>query len=296
MEKKPRVVNHLNDLTGKEWIIFTRTWFQCDSHRYHKNKDTELHPARYPEEMVAEFLKFFTKAGGWVLDPFAGSGATLISCSEQERRGVGVELSARYVAVMQARLGLTIPPQFALQGDSRALSTPEYWAAQRAVLEPEGLTFAEDGLPRFDFSISSPPYGAMLHTSRGQVVSKQKQRAAKEGLDTVYSADDPHDLGNIHDYDAFISELADIYRGVAQTLKPDAYLVIVIQNYRAPDGEVMPLAWDLTHALKDDLLFQGEKIWIQNSKPLGIWGYPRIFVPNYHHHYCLIFRNRKPVR
>jgi hypothetical protein len=38
------------------------------------------------------------------------------------------------------------------------------------------------------------------------------------------------------------------------------------------------------------LSFQGERIWCQDSKKLGIWGYPTVFVPNYHHHYCLIFR------
>ncbi len=135
----------------------------------------------------------------------------------------------------------------------------------------------------------------MLHTSRGHVYSKQKQRA-DQGLDTIYSSDDTADLGNITDHDEFIHELGAIYRKVARLLKPDAYMTIVIQNYRAPDGEVIPLAWDLVHELSDDLLFQGERIWCQNTKPLGIWGYPKIFVPNYHHHYCLIFRNRQPVR
>ena len=82
--------NDLNDLTGKEWIKFTRTWFVCDSPRYWQNRQTELHPARFPEEMVAEFLGFFTKRGGAVLDPFAGSGATLVACAENGRTGVGV--------------------------------------------------------------------------------------------------------------------------------------------------------------------------------------------------------------
>ena len=81
--------NDLNDLTGKEWIKFTRTWFVCDSPRYWRNRETELHPARYPEEMVAEFLKFFTKRGGAVLDPFVGSGATLVACAEQGARASG---------------------------------------------------------------------------------------------------------------------------------------------------------------------------------------------------------------
>lgn len=67
----------------------------------------------------------------------------------------------------------------------------------------------------------------------------------------------------------------------------------MVQNVRDTDGEVKPLAWDLTRRLSQTFSFQGERIWCQNSKPLGIWGYPTVFVPNYHHHYCLIFRNRR---
>jgi len=278
--------NQLNDLTGSEWLRFTKTWFTCDSRRYHRNRDTELHPARYPEEMVAEFLRFFTKAGGWVLDPFAGSGATLVSCAEEGRRGVAVELSERYVEVIRRRVS---PPQTVLHGDAREIAAPAFWQASQLELEAAGLPFA-DGLPVFDFSISSPPYGAMLHTSRGGVYSKQKQRKDK-GLDTAYSLDE-RDVGNIAGYDAFVEELADIYCGAARLIKPRGYLTVVIQNFRAPDGEVYPLAWDLTRALSETLSFQGERIWCQNSKPLGIWGYPHVFVPNYHHHYCLIFRRR----
>ena len=284
--------NLLNELTGSDWLRFTKTWFICDSRRYHRNRNTELHPARFPEELVAEFLRFFTRRGGWVLDPFAGSGATLVACAEEDRHGVGVELAARYVAVTQARLGLDLFPQWPLRGDARAIADPALWAPHRDTLADAGLPFAEH-LPLFDYSISSPPYGAMLHTSRGGVYSKQKSRG-DQGLDTVYSLD-PHDLGNIADYGEFLTALGDIYRGVARLLKPDAYLTIVIQNFRAPSGAVIPLAWDLTRELASDLLFQGERIWCQNSKPLGIWGYPKTFVPNYHHHYCLIFRNRRPV-
>lgn len=286
-KRSPR--NLLNDLTGTEWIKFTRTWFVCDSPRYHKNRQTELHPARYPEEMVAQFLRFFTKRGGWVLDPFAGSGATLVACAEEGRHGVGIELSARYADTIRLRIALQDPPQTVICGDARTLSTPACWDADRSALLTTGLPF-HDGLPQFDFSISSPPYGAMLHTSRGGVFSKQQQRANK-GLDTAYSLD-PQDVGNTADHVQFVEELGRIYRGVAQLLRPDAYLVIVIQNYRAPSGEVIPLAWDLARELARDLLFQGERIWCQNTKPLGIWGYPSTFVPNYHHHYCLIFRNR----
>lgn len=296
----PTNPNHLNDLTGTEWIKFTRTWFVCDSPRYHRNRDTELHPARFPEEMVAEFLRFFTKRGGWVFDPFLGSGATLVACHEQGRHGVGIELSERYAAVAAKRIDRLARDS----GDSRELhhrvitgntldvATSAFWADDRSVLESSGLSFRR-GLPQFDFIITSPPYWRMLRTSRGGVESKHKQRV-KQGLDERYS-DSPDDLGNVADYDEFVARLGRAFAAAARCLKPGGYLVAVAQNLRAPDGEVKMLAWDLARRIgRRRLRFQGERIWCQNTKPLGIWGYPKVFVPNYHHHYCLIFV--KPAR
>jgi len=308
----PRASNDLNDLSGKEWIKFTRTWFVCDSPRYYRNKPTELHPARYPEEMVAEFLRFFTKRGGAVLDPFAGSGATLVACAENERVGVGVELSKRYAATAAGRVrraGASPPapsgsgqdtqvlphehPQFVIPGDAREIARTALWRARRGELETTGISFSR-GLPQFDFAITSPPYWRMLRTSRGGVFSKHKQRAAK-GLDIAYS-DDPNDLGNIGDYPAFIESLGRVFDAARRCVKDGKYLVVVAQNLRDPSGQVRMLAWDLSRRIerpgraRTRWLFQGERIWCQNTKPLGIWGYPKVFVPNYHHHYCLIFR------
>jgi len=285
---KVRRRNTLNDLTGTEWIKFTRSWFVCDSPRYHRNRDTELHPARFPEEMVAQFLHFFTKRGGWVLDPFAGSGATLVACQEQGRRGVGIELSARYAQACQLRLArIGAVGQQVVQGDATGCGQAGFWREHRGGLEAAGLPFRR-GLPHFDFVITSPPYWAMLRSSRGGVYSKHKQRA-EQGLDTHYS-DDPADLGNVADYPAFVRSVGDALLGASRLLAPGKYLVVVVQNLRAPGGEVLPLAWDLTRHLSRRLRFQGERIWCQNTKPLGIWGYPTVFVPNYHHHYCLVFR------
>lgn len=284
--RKPE--NTLNDLAGRDWIKFTKSWLICDSRRYLRNKGTELHPARYPEELVSEFVGFFTKAGEWVLDPFCGSGATLVSCHEMGRRGVGVELSARYHEVASRRLAdLGARDCRMLRGDAMKLLTPELWSP----LAAEGLPGeGSDDLPRFDFIMTSPPYFNMLRKSRGGVLSAHQQRAAA-GLDTVYSEDDC-DLGNLADYEAYIEAMGQAFDSAAALLRPLRYLVVVVQNLRDTTGEVRPLAWDLQRRISQTLSFQGERIWCQNSKPLGIWGYPKAFVPNYHHHYCLIFRKR----
>jgi len=307
-EKKPRkhARNQLNDLTGTEWIKFTKTWFELeseshpqqapiepsrswlivDSPRYHRNRPTELHPARYPEELVREFIQYFTKAGEWVLDPFAGSGATLVAALETGRNSVGIELAARYAAIAGKRVSQGSPQGAACvqTGDARHLADPAFWQGEA----PPGLPMGEEGLPVFDFVMTSPPYWDMLHHSRGGVESTHKRRA-KKGLDTAYS-DDPADLGNMDSYEEYLRQLCGILAEAGRLLRPERYLVVVAQNLRAPDGSIVTLAWDIQRELGRALQFQGERIWCQNSKRLGIWGYPRVFVPNYHHHYCLIFR------
>jgi DNA modification methylase len=288
-----RARNKLNDLTGKEWIKFTRTWFVCDSPRYWRNKGTELHPARYPEELVADFVGFFSKQGAAVLDPFAGSGATLVACAENGRVGVGVELSPRYARTAAGRVEGAEPAQLVVRGDARETGRTAFWQRHRGALEKAGVEMAR-GLPQFDFAITSPPYWRMLRTSRGGVFSKHKRRAAR-GLDTNYS-NSRADLGNVPDYDEFIEGLGGVFDQVRRCVKEGKYLVVVAQNLRAPDGRVQMLAWDLARRIErrgrgaTRWLFQGERIWCQNTKPLGIWGYPSVFVPNYHHHYCLVFR------
>ena len=285
-KKKRANTGDLNDLTGTEWIKATKSWFVCDSRRYHRNKDTELHPARYPEEMAAQFLEFFTKRGGWVLDPFCGSGATLVSCLETGRRGIGVELSANYAEVASSRLAEMDSTErvAVIRGDARAITTPGFWP------EGTGPPRDDDGLPQFDFVMTSPPYWNMLRKSRGGVESTQKMRA-KKGFDTHYSESEG-DLGNVEDYDEFIETLGGVFDACARLLKPSKYLVCVAQNCRTPQREVAPLAWDLARRISQTLSFQGERIWCQDSKKLGIWGFPSVFVPNYHHHYCLIFRKQ----
>ena len=287
---KPDVVhprNDLNDLSGKEWLKFTRSWFVCDSPRYHQNKDTELHPARFPEELVAEFVQFFTKRGAWVLDPFAGSGSTLVACLEQERRAVGIELNSKYAQVARQRLRHLSQARHwrMITANALHLRKPSLWRTTRHLPD---LTHRENSLPLFDFVITSPPYWNMLRHSRGGVISKHRQRA-RQGLDTHYS-DERDDLGNIVDYAIFVEALGQVFDEIYDLLKPQRYLVVVAQNLRSPQGDVKTLAWDLTRRIGQTFRFQGERIWCQNTKPLGIWGYPKTFVPNYHHHYCLIFR------
>lgn len=263
--------NQLNALTGRDWLRFTRSWFVHNPPR--RTASQVVHPAKFPEGMVTEFIEFFTRPGDLVLDPFMGVGSTLLAAERLERRGVGLELNPDYHARANEHLGPAAASHLLLNADARQV----------------GALWRERELPPADFVMTSPPYWNMLGKSRGNVFSAQKERRSR-GLDVVYSEGDALDLGNLDDYDEFLAALADIFREVAGVLRPGRYLVIVIQNLRNPAGRMVPLAWDLARALEEFLVFKGERIWCQENKRLGIWGYPSEFVLNVHHHYCLVFR------
>jgi site-specific DNA-methyltransferase (adenine-specific) len=62
------------------------------------------HPCQMPVALLDRIVLACSKPGDLVLDPFAGSGTTLVSAARQGRRWVGVELSEEYAARAEERL------------------------------------------------------------------------------------------------------------------------------------------------------------------------------------------------
>jgi len=54
------------------------------------------HPAPFPIELPKRCIKLFTYVDDTVLDPFIGSGTTLIACHQLKRKGIGVEIDKNY--------------------------------------------------------------------------------------------------------------------------------------------------------------------------------------------------------
>jgi DNA modification methylase len=275
--------NSLNDLTGREWIKFTKSWFILNPAS--RSDEGILHPAKYPEELVAQFLSFFTKRWQNVLDPFLGTGSTLVACNDNLRRGYGIELIPKWADIAKNRVS------------GRKLSSPqeEGWTVGEftqkiAIGDSRQLPeiVKRENWPLMDYCITSPPYGNILRTSRGGVESAQKRRA-KRGLAEFYS-DDPSDLGNLSNPDDYMSALVDVFSKVSPVMREGAYVTIVLQNIRSEEGDMEPLAWELALKLRSVFTLKQERIWCQDNKLLGIWGYPKEYVSNVHHHYCLVLQ------
>jgi DNA modification methylase len=240
--------------------------------------EIEMHPASYPPQVPERFIRFFTRVGEVVLDPFVGSGGTLVACATSGRQGIGVDLSERYCESTRKRLA-TIQLPLDL--------TP----AEQRVIRGDAMDLTELDIGPIDYCITSPPYWDMLRHSRGHAESEHRRRAAA-GLDVAYSEDE-RDLGNVADYDEYIEALVAVLAQTAQLLRPGRYATIVLQNIRTREGVMAPLAWEVALKLRKHFRLMQETIWCQDKKRLGCWGYPTTFVSNVHHHYCLTFQKHR---
>ena len=62
------------------------------------------HPAPFPVELPRRCIKLFTFVDDRVLDPFMGSGTTLLACAATGRRGIGIEIDPDYCQLAVERL------------------------------------------------------------------------------------------------------------------------------------------------------------------------------------------------
>ncbi|KAA3613324.1 MAG: hypothetical protein DWQ05_17700 [Calditrichaeota bacterium] len=231
-----------------------------------REKGVLLHPAKFPEDLIERYIKNFTQPGDWVLDPMAGTGSALIAAKSCERKACGIELNPEFVNIANTRFEKPAEVRL-IQGD----------AAKHQSYKD---------IPAMDYCITSPPYWDMLRM-RGAETQKKRKDA---GLQRWYS-ENPHDAGNIADYQTFVDLLKDVYRLVAQKLKPDSYMTVIVKNVKK-QGVIYPLAWDIVAALKDDYIYCGEQFWCQDDQRLAPFGYRYAWVSNTFHHYCLTFRRK----
>ncbi len=265
--------NKLNDLDPRTWLKFQKSWFIHNPPP--RKKGVLVHPAKFPETMAQEFIEFFTKRGGTVLDPMAGTGSTLVAALRAGRNSCGIELNLKYAEIAQRIIS---EERFALGGGVESLTSN--------VITGDAAHAADFGLPIFDYVLTSPPYWDMLHAKGAQT---QKKRRTSSDLDVFYS-DDPNDLGNLHDYEEFLAKLVAIYDGLKPLLREKAYLTIIVKNVKK-GGKIYPLAWDLSRELGKVYTLKDEKLWLQDNQRLAPYGLGSAWVSNTFHHYCLQFRN-----
>lgn len=89
-----------SDIAKKEFMDWTNGVWTFTG----ESKTRVGHPAPFPIELPRRCIKLFTFVGDTVLDPFLGSGSTLIACVMTNRKGIGVEIDKNYCDISKQRL------------------------------------------------------------------------------------------------------------------------------------------------------------------------------------------------
>lgn len=90
----------ISDTTKDEFISWTNGLWTFNG----ESKKRVGHPAPFPLELPKRCIKMFSYVGDVVLDPFLGSGTTLIASYNLNRKGIGVEIDKKYFKLAIERL------------------------------------------------------------------------------------------------------------------------------------------------------------------------------------------------
>src|SRR5829696_4109540 len=140
--------NKLNNLDSKTWLKFQKSWFIHNPPP--RKKGVLVHPAKFPETLAQEFIEFFTKQGGVVLDPMAGTGSTLVAALRSGRNSYGIEMNPKYAEIAKQ----IIEEERTALGDSVA-------ALQSLVVNGDASLAKDYQFPLIDYVLTSPPYWDM---------------------------------------------------------------------------------------------------------------------------------------
>ncbi|MCX7598075.1 MAG: site-specific DNA-methyltransferase [Armatimonadetes bacterium] len=273
-------------LDGKTWLRYSiSVWDDIEKSPEERALN---HPAMYPAALVTRLLDAYLRRDqGWVLDPFLGSGSTLVAAREAGLCGIGVEVVPEFADMARQRLanqpslfsdtvvemweGGPVPAPF-LEGPGQRLGI---------VLADARLLAAI--LPRrsMDILVTSPPYWH-IHT---------RKRTADRKRERPYS-DQPDDLGNVARYEDFLAEVGKVFEGAATVLKPGSYCIVNVMDIRV-GPRFVPYHADISRVIEergfvlDDIIIWDRRREYNNLRPLG---YPHKFIVNKVHEYLLVFR------
>lgn len=266
--------NTLNDLTGKEWLLLSKSFWTSEGAL--EDRGAYEHPAPFLVGDVQRLISLFTKRDMVVLDPFAGSGSTLIAAGKLGRRSIGVDLNRRYYNLAKSRL--------------------ERWGiANWQYLLGDSLEVLDE-VPQADYIVTSPPYYNILRNNGKGIRhanGKAYRRGARDGVEAY--GDHPNDLGNFEKYSDFLSALSRIMEKALKCLRPGRYCTIIISDFTVEKAEVAVQADVAQLMQRVGFEFVGNTVLLQRVKPLFPFGYPYAYKINHHHHNMISFRRPGPA-
>jgi len=257
-----------NDLDGKTWLQYSiSVW---DDIKKTREEIKYKHPAMFPTQLVERLLLSFTsKEDKVVLDPFMGSGSTIVAATNLNKKAIGFEISKDFIKIANQRLS-----QYNLPLESEGKDYEIYEEDANMLLDyvkPNSI----------DICITSPPYWDIL---------TQKRTADYKEIRNYGNLE--KDLGRISEYDSFLNALESIFKKINQVMKSSKYCIVIVMDLRKKNKFYL-FHCDVINVMKntgfilDDIIIWNRKKEYNNLRPLG---YPSVFRINKIHEYILIFK------
>ena len=197
--------------TNSLWIIGSRSRDGMHEGKYHGN---------FVPQIPFQVIRRFTKPRDVVLDPFLGSGTTLIECRRQGRHGIGVELIESIAQYAEKRIDSESNPydtwQKVIPGDSTS----------QEIIGKVREELAIRGHSQIQLLIMHPPYHDIIQFSQ-----------------------DPRDLCNAPSLKQFLESFGKVVRGTYDLLEKNHFLVVVIGD-KYGNREWVPLGFYVTDVVR----------------------------------------------
>jgi DNA modification methylase len=298
----PHPGNTLNELSGEEWLYFTKSVWTTAYPSELGHERRRAHGANKPPRLMARLIEFFTRTGELVLDPFAGVGGTLLGAAiaRGPRRALGVEIEPRWAAVFDEVVRDALAQRDGLgpvladlgQNDPGGPRTFDPGNVELRVgdalallptLEPESV----------DFVATDPPYNVQLPLTMSG--GKLAESFANRRTDYAMVTDDPADLANSPDYATYLDRMEQVFGELLRILRPGRYAAVIVRD-AYQDGRYLFTGADLgVRATRAGFAVKGDIIWYQAGTRLRPYGYPKAFVPNIAHQHIVVLR-REPAK
>jgi len=252
----------LNCLTAKEWL---KNQLGVWEFFYEKRdvRDKTVHPATFPISLSKRVIELFTHKGELVLDPFVGSGTTLIAAQDTNRNAVGFDLQKKYIDLCQSRLGANLnlfnkSKQLAIKDDAKNI--PDYF-------KPESISLIW----------TSPPYANLLNRKRKNK-SRRDRNNEQLGKIEQYSQNSS-DLGT-YPLDKYTQAMGDIYEKLLPLLKHKAHCVINVPDMWWENQRITIHVSLIEELRKRGYELRNIIIWDRRNvvNRIGIFGWPSNYI------------------
>jgi len=254
--------NHINCMTAKQWI---RSQLGVWQFTYEKRdiRDKSVHPATFPISLAKRIIELFSHEGELVLDPFVGSGTTLIAANDLNRNAVGFDLQEKYIDLCESRIKMqsnlfNASQQIAILDDAKSIN--KYFDNNSISL-----------------IWTSPPYANLLNRKRKNK-SRRDRKNEQFGKIEQYSQD-PRDLGTM-ELEKYTFEMGEIYEALLPLLKPKGHCVINVPDMWWENKRITIHVSLIEELRKRGYELRNIIIWDRTNivNNIGIFGWPSNYI------------------